>query len=56
MYFINFCTIKQKYKMTTKHVRTKKFTEKEKEMLISLINPYKNIIENIKVYILQILE
>jgi len=35
-----------------KRTRTKNFSEKEKEMLIDLINPHKNIIENIKVCIL----
>lgn len=37
-----------------KRTRTKNFSEKEKEMLIALINPHKNIIENIKVCILHI--
>jgi len=34
-----------------KRTRTKNFTEKEKELLITLITPYKHIIENIKVCI-----
>lgn len=37
-----------------KRTRTKNFSDKEKEMLIALISPYKNIIENIKVCILHI--
>jgi len=32
-----------------KNTRTKNFDEREKKMLIELINPYKHIIENIKV-------
>lgn len=40
--------------MTTKKKRgrTKNFTKKEKQMLISLITPYKNIVEIRKVNIL----
>jgi len=34
-----------------KYSRTKNFDDREKEMLIELINPYKPIIENIKVCI-----
>lgn len=34
-----------------KNSRTKNFDEREKKMLIELINPYKHIIENIKVCI-----
>lgn len=35
--------------MASKRVRNKNFTEKEKAMLMELIMPHKNIIENIKV-------
>jgi len=32
-----------------KRVRTKNFTEQDKHLLIKLIMPFKNVIENIKV-------
>lgn len=32
-----------------KRVRTKNFTEQDKQLLIKLIMPFKNVIENIKV-------
>jgi len=38
-----------------KRTRTKNFSEKEKEMLIDLINPHKNIIENIIRYVFYII-